>query len=206
MENWLSFIAIALMIIMIPGPDFFIVVNNTMSGTTKNGIIAGLGICSAHVLYSSLAALGLIFILTSSYYVFIVIKIFGALYIAYLGIKAIINARKNVPIHTEIHSKQTINFTTSYKQGFMSTMLNPKAILFYISIFPQFVTNHHTSLQIIYLSSLFIAIVFVWFFICSYVFDYIKALFNSPKIKATFDYVVGISLITLAVSILKIEQ
>ncbi len=41
MDNWLSFVVIALMIIIIPGPDFFIVLNNTLKGNAKNGIMAG---------------------------------------------------------------------------------------------------------------------------------------------------------------------
>ena len=91
--------------IIIPGPDFFIVLNNTLKGNAKNGIMAGLGISSAHV-YSALAAFGLIFILTTSYYVFTVIKILGSIYIAYLGIKTILNAKKAFNISTDKDVKQ----------------------------------------------------------------------------------------------------
>ncbi|RAA71063.1 LysE family translocator, partial [Burkholderia multivorans] len=83
MDSLISFILISLLIIVIPGPDFFIVATNTMKGSTRNGVMAALGISSAHVVYSAIAALGLIFILTSSYYAFITIKFLGAVYIAY---------------------------------------------------------------------------------------------------------------------------
>lgn len=161
MDNWLSFIVISLMIIIIPGPDFFIVLNNTLKGNAKNGIMAGLGISSAHVFYSALAAFGLIFILTTSYYVFTVIKILGSIYIAYLGIKTILNAKKAFNISTDKDVKTDMKLRLSYKQGFISTIFNPKAILFYVSILPQFITKEDGSMQILVLSSLFILTVYM---------------------------------------------
>ena len=206
MDNIISYLLVSLLIIIIPGPDFFIVANNTMKGSTKNGVMAALGISSGHVVYSSIAALGLIFILTSSYYVFTAIKFLGALYIAYLGLKTILNARKPAPIAAEDYQIRNISLLKSYRQGFMSTILNPKAILFYISILPQFVNRDEGSLKIIALSSLFICIVFLWFALCSFMFTHIKKLFNQPVFRTVFDYIVGVILIGLAVSILNFKQ
>ncbi|WP_314348221.1 LysE family translocator [Mammaliicoccus vitulinus] len=206
MDNWLSFIVIVLMIIIIPGPDFFIVLNNTLKGDARNGIMAGLGISSAHVFYSALAAFGLIFILTSSYYVFTGIKILGSIYIAYLGVKSILNAKKTFNITTHPTGPSQVKLTLSYKQGFLSTIFNPKAILFYVSILPQFITKQDGSMKIIMLSSLFILTVFVWFFMCSFLFNYIRQLFNNHKFKSILDYAIGTVLIGLAISIFKLEK
>lgn len=206
MDNWLSFIVISLMIIIIPGPDFFIVLNNTLKGNAKNGIMAGLGISSAHVFYSALAAFGLIFILTTSYYVFTVIKILGSIYIAYLGIKTIFNAKKAFNISTDKDVKTDMKLRLSYKQGFISTIFNPKAILFYVSILPQFITKEDGSMQILVLSSLFILTVFIWFFLCSFLFNYIRQIFNNVKIKSMLDYAIGTVLIGLAISIFRLEK
>ena len=206
MDNWLSFIVISLMIIIIPGPDFFIVLNNTLKGNAKNGIMAGLGLSSAHVFYSALAAFGLIFILTTSYYVFTVIKILGSIYIAYLGIKTILNAKKAFNISTDKDVKTDMKLRLSYKQGFISTIFNPKAILFYVSILPQFITKEDGSMQILVLSSLFILTVFIWFFLCSFLFNYIRQIFNNVKIKSMLDYAIGTVLIGLAISIFRLEK
>ena len=206
MDKWLSFIVISLMIIIIPGPDFFIVLNNTLKGNAKNGIMAGLGISSAHVFYSALAAFGLIFILTTSYYVFTVIKILGSIYIAYLGIKTILNAKKAFNISTDKDVKTDMKLRLSYKQGFISTIFNPKAILFYVSILPQFITKEDGSMQILVLSSLFILTVFIWFFLCSFLFNYIRQIFNNVKIKSMLDYAIGTVLIGLAISIFRLEK
>lgn len=206
--HWLSFIFISLLIIIVPGPDFFIVVKNTLNGSSKNGILSALGISTAHLIYAVMSAIGLIVILTSSYYIFFTIKVLGAIYIAYLGIKSIVNARKHQNFMTnEKRQAKSVAFFTSFKQGFLSTMLNPKAILFYISILPQFITSDaQASQQIIVLCSLFIITVFIWFALCSLIFNLIKTLFNNSKFKTIFDYLVGAVLIALSISILKVEN
>lgn len=94
----------------------------------------------------------------------------------------------------------------SYKQGFISTIFNPKAILFYVSILPQFITKEDGSMQILVLSSLFILTVFIWFFLCSFLFNYIRQIFNNVKIKSMLDYAIGTVLIGLAISIFRLEK
>ena len=68
MDGIITFITITLLIIIVPGPDFLIVMKNTIHSGKLNGSMA-LGITSAHIIYSSLV-LGIIYILTSLYYVF----------------------------------------------------------------------------------------------------------------------------------------
>ncbi|RIO15880.1 LysE family translocator, partial [Mammaliicoccus sciuri] len=107
---------------------------------------------------------------------------------------------------TEPTIQTNISLTSSYKQGFLSTIFNPKAILFYVSILPQFITKQDGSMTIIILSSLFIITVFVWFFICSFLFNYIRQLFNNHKFKSILDYAIGTVLIGLAISIYRLEK
>ncbi|UXU56200.1 LysE family translocator [Staphylococcus agnetis] len=205
MEALHQFFFISLLIIIIPGPDFFIVINETLSGNAKNGVFASLGISFAHVIYSAIAALGLIFLLASSYYVYTTIKILGAIYIAYLGIKTILHARQRFYLPSE-SEKQYASLHSSFKNGFMSTMLNPKAILFYVSVLPQFVSQHEGPNKIMILSIIFIIIVMLWFSLCSLMFSFLKQLFNQPLFKAMFDYIVGFTLIGLAFQILKYKN
>ena len=117
--------------------DFLIVMKNTIHSGKLNGSIAALGITSAHIIYSSLAW-RIIYILTSLYYVFLIIKILGACYLIYLGVQSIRSARQSMNFNTGGIKVNDVSCFTSYRQGFLSTILNPKALLYYVSVYHNF--------------------------------------------------------------------
>lgn len=203
MEGLAAFIIITLMIIIVLGPDFFVVMKNSITSGKGNGAMAALGITSAHVVYSLLAVFGIIFILANMYYVFVTIKILGAIYLIYLGIRSIISARQSMNFSTAQMKAQRITYLSSYRQGFFSTILNPKALLYYISILPQFLsTGEAVTSQIAILTAIVTTVILLWFIFCVYIFQYIKLLFTNRKIKAIFDYRVGAILIGLSLNLL----
>ncbi|WP_210129947.1 LysE family translocator [Staphylococcus sp. GDX8P54P] len=204
MEGILTFITITLLIIIVPGPDFLIVMKNTIHSGKVNGAMSALGITFAHVIYSSLAVLGIIYILTSLYYIFLIIKILGACYLVYLGVQSIRTARQSMNFNTTRIGIDDMSYFTSYRQGFISTILNPKALLYYVSVLPQFLSTGGIEVksQVAVLSIIVIIVILIWFLFCVFVFQYIKLLFSQPKIKAAFDYMVGIILIGLSIHLL----
>ncbi|MCE4994170.1 LysE family translocator [Staphylococcus xylosus] len=203
MEGLAAFITITLMIIIVPGPDFFVVMKNSITSGKGNGAMAALGITSAHVLFSLLAVFGIIFILANMYYVFVTIIILGAFYLIYLGIRSIISARQGMNFSTSQMKAQKISYLSSYRQGLLSTMLNPKALLYYISILPQFLTTGEgVTSQVAILSTIVTTVILLWFIFCVYIFQYIKLLFANRTVKAIFDYTVGAILIGLSLNLL----
>ena len=203
LEGLLTFITITLMIIIVPGPDFFIVMKNSISSGRVNGTMAALGITSGHVIYSLLAIFGIIFILAQMYYVFLIIKILGACYLIYLGIRSIISARQGLNFTPETMKIAQVSYLNSYRQGIVSTLLNPKALLYYISILPQFLsTGGAVTSQIAILSAIVTSVILIWFIFCVFIFQYIKKLFANRKIKAFFDYAVGFILVGLSINLL----
>jgi len=203
MDGLVAFITITLLIIIVPGPDFFVVMKNSITSGKGNGAMAALGITTGHVCYSLLAIFGIIFILANMYYVFLTIKIMGAIYLVYLGIRSIISARQSMNFSTSQMKVQNVSYLTSYRQGFFSTILNPKALLYYISILPQFLsTGDAVTSQIAVLSAIVTTVILLWFTFCVYIFQYIKLLFTNRKVKAIFDYTVGAILIGLSLNLL----
>lgn len=204
MEGIITFIIITLLIIIVPGPDFLIVMKNTIHSGKLNGAMSAFGITSAHIVYSSLAVFGIIYLLTSLYYVFFIIKILGACYLIYLGIQSILSARQSMDFTSAKSGRNNVSRFTSYRQGFLSTILNPKALLYYVSVLPQFLSTGGIEVksQIAMLSVIVILVICGWFLFCVFVFQYIKLLFSNPKIKSIFDYAVGFILIGLSVNLL----
>lgn len=184
LEGLLTFITITLMIIIVPGPDFFIVMKNSISSGRVNGTMAALGITSGHVIYSLLAIFGIIFILAQMYYVFLIIKILGACYLIYLGIRSIISARQGLNFNPETMKIAQVSYLNSYRQGIVSTLLNPKALLYYISILPQFLsTGEAVTSQIAILSAIVTLVILLWFIFFVFIFQYIKKYLLIVKLK-----------------------
>ena len=130
-------------------------------------------------------------------------QILGAGYLIYLGIKSIISARQGMNFSVTQIEAQQFSYLSSYRQGFLSTILNPKALLYYISILPQFLsTGEGVTTQIAILSAIVTTVILLWFIFCVYIFQYIKLLFANRKVKAIFDYAVGTVLIGLSLNLL----
>lgn len=125
-----------------PGPDFFIVMKNSLEYGKEIGIASAIGVGTALLIHVSYTIFGLALVLQKYIYVFKAIQILGACYLAYLGIQAIGSTISDKKIDLEysenIHDSKT--FVQGFKNGFLCNILNPKAFLFFLSIFAQFIT------------------------------------------------------------------
>jgi RhtB (resistance to homoserine/threonine) family protein len=154
---------ISLLAAMSPGPDFIVVTKNSMAGSRSIGLYTaigvGLGILS-HVTYS---LIGIGFIISKSIVLFTTIKYIGALYLFYLAYQ-LLKAKRNGDNNNEQPTQSiTITKWQALKEGFFTNSLNPKATLFFLSIFTQ-VIDPSTPLLIQGLLGLEVAVIVgVWF-------------------------------------------
>lgn len=128
---------ISLLAAMSPGPDFIVVTKNSLSGSRSVGLYTaigvGLGILS-HVTYS---LVGIGFVISQSIILFSIIKYLGALYLFYLAYQ-LFKMKKADP--STVESDPAVSQLTKWqalKEGFFTNSLNPKATLFFLSIFTQ---------------------------------------------------------------------
>jgi threonine/homoserine/homoserine lactone efflux protein len=166
-----------------PGPDFVLVVKSAIRNEGKNAIGVALGIASANALYIGLCLIGVGTILAASVTVMIVLKVIGGLFLIYLAVQAL-RANKssysNLDIADNSHSNEVK--TTIFKElitGFMSGILNPKNLLFYLSLFTVVLTPEVGLAFKLGLGIWMTAIVFLWDL--SIIF-----LLSTPKVRSKF--------------------
>jgi threonine/homoserine/homoserine lactone efflux protein len=166
-----------------PGPDFVLVVKSAIRNESKNAIGVALGIASANALYIGLCLIGVGTILAASVTVMIVLKVIGGLFLIYLAVQAL-RANKssysNLDIADNSHSNEVE--TTFFKElitGFMSGILNPKNLLFYLSLFTVVLTPEVGLAFKLGLGIWMTAIVFLWDL--SIIF-----LLSTPKVRSKF--------------------
>lgn len=127
------FIAMILLA-LIPGPGVLLVAARTLTGGLKHGVFTAAGIVVGDYLFILLAIFGLSAIASLMGSLFFIVKYVGAIYLIWLGIQLIRSKEEN----TEIEAATASSYRADFISGMVTTLGNPKAILFYLSFFPTF--------------------------------------------------------------------
>lgn len=149
-----AFVIVVIGLFLIPGPAVILTTTRAIQGGRKVGIATGLGIATGDFIHTLFAAVGFSAILMTSALAFNVIKIVGAIYLLYMGIRAIMAKTSS----TESPDASIVSTTRAYRQGILVEVLNPKTALFFLAFFPQFVNPEagSTIVQFLFLGILFV--------------------------------------------------
>ena len=120
-------------LVLTPGPDTMIVAGHAARGGVRAGLAAMAGIMLGGVFYMALCGFGFLSVLSAFPTLFLVVKIAGAAYLAWLGLKLLRGAIHPAP------TAEAPALGKPFRQGLLSTVLNPKVALFFLAILPQFV-------------------------------------------------------------------
>ncbi len=138
LENWLAFCSIAFIAAAIPGPAILLVLTHSLQFGTLRSLITVAGNVTGLFTMSACSVLGLSALVMISSTAFTVIKIIGALYLLYMGVKIWRSGVQLNNIKCENH--KTSSAWSLYFQGLMISLTNPKAIIFTSALFPQFIS------------------------------------------------------------------
>lgn len=136
MTLW-GFISTAVLLTLMPGPDILFVITQSITQGRKAGIVFAAGLCTGLIAHTTAVSLGISVLLMSSPVAFTVLKIAGAMYLFYLGIRAFISRHQN---HFSLNV-ESVDRGKLYRKGILMNILNPKVILFFLAFFPQFVNS-----------------------------------------------------------------
>jgi threonine/homoserine/homoserine lactone efflux protein len=120
-----------------PGPDMSLFLSRTMAGGTRAGMASMLGASAGCLVHTVLAAIGLSAVIAASPHTFLIIKIAGALYLAWLAIDSI---RNGSALNVQEGEKYEASFFKTFWLGVMINLSNPKVILFFVTFLPQFIS------------------------------------------------------------------
>ena len=139
-----------------PGPDMSLFLSRTVSGGRAAGIAAMAGAMAGCAVHTLAAALGLSAIIAASPTAFAVLKIAGALYLAWLAFDAI---RSGSALNVTAEATPSVDLGKTFALGVAVNLLNPKVILFFITFLPQFVEagDPHATGKFLFLGFFFIA-------------------------------------------------
>lgn len=141
LPHLLAFIAAGWLLNLTPGPDVLYVVTNALRSGVRAGIVAGLGITTGCFVHIAAAAIGVGTLMATSAAAFTVLKVIGAAYLLYLGVRMLLS--KAVPPAELDGAAAAVDAPRSLKAiylgGFWTNVLNPKVALFFLAFVPQFI-------------------------------------------------------------------
>ena len=133
-----------------PGPDMAYVIGQSVANGRRAGVVSAAGVALGSCTHAIASTLGLTALITASPVMFTAIKYIGASYLMYLGVKMLLgtfNSKKEQD-NVVTQNNKTVSAYNLMSKGFITTLTNPKVLLFFISFFPQFVTpegEHHAA-------------------------------------------------------------
>lgn len=201
------YITIAFFYIISPGPAVFLAINNGAVADMKAVIASSAGNVLGLFVLSSVSILGLGAILISSALLFLVVKIIGAAYLVYLGLKQILKARKLNLVVEQNSNVNALSLKKYFLESFIVAVTNPKPILFFIALFPQFLNiNSAIAPQFFVLTGIFMFISFLSLYSYGYIAKSAKRLLNSESIMQWFHRITGGLFIFMGIGLLKLKN
>lgn len=198
--QFFSIAIIALLGAMLPGPDFAIVTKNSLFYSKKAGFLTAFGVGAAILVHMSYCVLGLAIVISRSLFLFNLIKYVGACYLIYLGVKSLQFKEEKIFLSSHQNDTRQSHFE-SFKQGFLCNLLNPKATLFFLSLFTVLIKpTTPLTWQIIFAIEIFSTAV-IWFCCLTFILSHPSIKNFLQKIEKYIAKILGLFLIGFGITL-----
>lgn len=195
LNEFLLVALVHLLAVISPGPDFAVVIRNSVSAGRQAGLMTALGIGIGIFLHVAYSLLGIGIIVSQSVWLFNLLKLVAGAYLLYIGIKALRSRPQPVPdlaLHTSVLTPRK-----AFRMGFITNGLNPKATLFFLSVFTLVISPQTPTLvQAGYGVYLAVA-TSVWFCLVALLFSQSAVRRGFARMGHWFDRLMGALLVGL---------
>jgi len=135
-DEWLMVLAMGWLVVVVPGPNFAMTLRNSLTRSRRAGLFTAFGVSLGGVGHVTYSLIGIGLLISQSIFLFNTLKRLGALYLIYLGIRALL-ARKHDQPSPQRATAAPLGDLAALRMGFLTCILNPKATLFFFSLFTQ---------------------------------------------------------------------
>lgn len=186
---WLLYVAAVLVLTVTPGPSVLMCISTSVNLGPRKALVASLGSTTAIVGIMALSALGLGTALAASESLFTALKWLGAAYLAYLGIKSLLSSATDIAISGGVDSSTNRRV---YSEGFLVGASNPKALLFFGALFPQFIVPSAPQVpQFVVLGVTFVFFELLWLTVYALSASKAKRWLQQPRRATLFNRATG---------------
>ena len=207
LSNWLLFCSVALLVTFSPGPAVLLAISNAIAVGPRRAMISSMGNGFGLFIISGVAMAGMGVVLATSATAFMLLKLAGALYLVYLGIK---QWRSKTSIVADapvaLGAANPNSFWKLFRQGLTVALTNPKAILFFSALFPQFITpGEPVAIQFTVLTTSFVACAMLAHLFYANLARLLKTQLATPGRAKLFNRICGGAFVLLGLSLLRLR-
>ncbi len=189
------FAGIALLLAVTPGPDMAVVAKNALAHGRRGVVLTTTGIALALSIWVTATALGLSALLRTSSELLFVLKLVGAAYLTYLGLRTLLELRHR-PDDLLAAAPPAAPAHSIFRQGFLSAISNPKLGVFFVTFLPQFVGPGQALLpRLLELGLVFAIIGWLWMNVYGLLVTRVRDLIMAPRVRQWLGRVTGVVLL-----------
>jgi threonine/homoserine/homoserine lactone efflux protein len=191
----LAFAGVSLLLAVTPGPDMAVVTRNALAHGRRGVALTTSGIALALVIWVTATAVGLSALLRTSGEVLFLLKIVGACYLAYLGVRTLLESRAR-PADLLAATPPAAPAHAVFRQGFLSAISNPKLGVFFVTFLPQFVLPGQPVLpRLLELGVTFALIGWIWMNVYGLFVTRLRQVITAPRVRQWMQRVTGVVLL-----------
>ena len=195
----IAFAGISLLLAVTPGPDMAVVTKNALAHGRRGVILTTTGIDLALSIWVIATAVGVSAVVRSSSELLYILKLVGAAYLVYLGVRTLIESRRR---HSDLlaGTPPAAPARVIFQQGFLSALSNPKLGVFFVTFLPQFVVPGQALFpQLLLLGSIFAVIGWTWMNVYGLFVTRMRDFITAPRIRQWMERVTGVVLLGFGV-------
>jgi threonine/homoserine/homoserine lactone efflux protein len=197
--SYAAFLAVSLLVICTPGQDTALTIRNTLLGGRRSGVATAAGVSSGQAVWTLATSAGLAVILVASGPLFLAVRLAGAAYLIYLGVRSLIKAATRSASENDGAHGQGGRLAprTAFWQGLLSNLSNAKMVAFFISLLPQFAGPHPGFAILALLGLNFCLVTLAWLIGYAFAIERMKALLLRGRVQRAMDALLGAVLVGL---------
>jgi len=197
LASYLAFLGVSLLVIVTPGQDTALLIRNTLLGGRRAGVATAAGVVTGQAAWTIATSAGLAVVIAASAPLFFAIKLAGAAYLLYLGVRSLMSAFQRQEAHAEVPP----SLSSPFLQGLVSDLSNAKMVAFFISLLPPFAGPHPSFLLLLVLGFNFCLLALAWLIGYSFAIDRMSRWLRLDRVRRAIDGLLGGVLVGLGLRV-----
>lgn len=185
-----------------PGANFLVVTRNALSQSRRSGLVTARGVALGSLCYLTIGSLGFATVISSSPLLFDLIRIFGAVYFVYAGIRALATLRRQPTLAAKMEGSSEAPPQGAFLSGLITALSNPTSALYFVALFTTFIPASALPGEKALMALVLISISFSWYTLVALTFSHPRVRRVYARFERWLNGLIGFLWLALALKLL----